>query len=155
MNTFDSWSPSIDWTRFAQGPVSDPMWHAFREVVRLCHCYEHWRQEAHEAEIKYLQGNIRYGLSISDSKDKMRDAAELADKKIAEMNHAATTEGNPDFILCTAVAVSVMGLGGSFARKRYRSLVLDTFDAAQLNNTSPMIISRRWQKNAGYSVQAD
>jgi hypothetical protein len=122
MDTHASWSPSIDWTRFAQGTVSDAMWHAFLDLVSLCHCVEHWRQEAHEAEIKYLQGNIRYGLSISDSKDKMRDAADLADKKIAEMTHAATTEGNPDFILCTAVVVSVMGLGGSLVRKRYRSL---------------------------------
>ena len=48
MDVLDYWGPTIDWTRFDQGDVSDQMWTAFRQLVQPCHCVEHWR-ESHRA----------------------------------------------------------------------------------------------------------
>jgi hypothetical protein len=44
MDVLEYWSPLIDWSRFAQGAVSDPMWRSFKDLVLLCHCAEHWRE---------------------------------------------------------------------------------------------------------------
>jgi hypothetical protein len=46
----------------------------------------------------------------------------------------------------------VKGMPYKFAQRGYRCLALDAFDAAQLTNSDPIIISKRWRENAGYSV---
>jgi hypothetical protein len=153
MNTFDSWSPSIDWTRFAQGTVSDPMWHAFLDLVRLCHCVEHWREAMSNAEKQYFEGKLRSSISIAENKNKMNVVVDLAEKTIEEMTRMAPkNEDEPDFKLCHAVVAAVKGMPHKFAQRGYRCLALDAFDAAQLTNSDPIIISKRWRENAGYSV---
>ena len=167
MDTPASWSPSIDWTRFAQGAVSDHMWHAFLDLVRLCHCVEHWREAARslrmtrpakpifyqESSYKKLIDEWRQG--IADCENKRHRAAHLADDKVREMSRIAPTptyEGDPDWHLGAATALS-MGISLGRARTRYESLALDAFDAAQLTNSNPIAIATIWLENAGYAGQ--
>jgi hypothetical protein len=165
MDTPASWSPSIDWTRFAQDTVSDPMWHAFLELVSLCHCVEHWREASRsirmtrparpvfyqESSHKKLVDEWKQG--ITDCENKMHRAAHLADNKVREMSRIAPTdEGNPDWKLCAATALS-MGISLGRAQTRYKSLALDTFYAALLTNSDPSVIASFWLENAGYTGQ--
>jgi hypothetical protein len=165
MNAPTSWSPSIDWNRFAQGTVSDPMWHAFLDLVSLCHCVEHWREAAHslrttrpakppfyqESSYKKLINEWKQGITDCDSK--RHCAAHLADDKVREMSRIAPTdEGDPDWHLCAATALS-MGISLGRARTRYKSLALDAFDAAQLTGSAPGAIAILWLESAGYTGQ--
>jgi hypothetical protein len=165
MDTPASWSPLIDWTRFAQGTLSDPMWHAFLDLVSLCHCVEHWREAARslrmtrpaktlfyqESSYKKLVEEWKHG--ITDCESKRHGAAHLADDKVREMPRIASTdEGDPDWKLCAATALS-MGISLGRARTRYKSLALDAFDAAQLTNSDPIALANFWLENAGYTDQ--
>jgi hypothetical protein len=166
MNAPTSWSPSIDWNRFAQGTVSNPMWHAFTDLVQLCHCVEHWREAARSLRMtrptkplypesihmrKQRVDEWRQG--ITDGVDRMHRAAHLADDKVREMFRIAPTdEGNPDWKLCAATALSmVISLGR--AQTRYKSLALDAFYAALLTNSDPRVIASFWLENAGCTGQ--
>ena len=165
MDTPAFWSPSIDWTRFAQGTVSDPMWYAFLDLVSLCHCAEHWREAARslrmtrpakpifyqESSYKKLINEWRQG--ITDCENKRHRAAHLADDKVREISRIAPTdEDGPDWHLCAATALS-MGISLGRAQTRYKSLALDAFDAAQLTGSDPIAIASLWLENAGYAGQ--
>jgi hypothetical protein len=165
MDTPASWSPSIDWTRFAQGSVSDHTWHAFLDLVQLCHCVEHWREAARslrmtrpskplfyqESSYKKLVNEWRQG--ITDYESKRHHAAHLADDKVREMSRIAPAdEGNPDWKLCAAAARS-MGISLGRAQTRYKSLALDTFYAALLTNSDPSALASFWLESAGYTGQ--
>jgi hypothetical protein len=165
MDTPASWSPSIDWNRFAQGAVSAPMWHAFTDLVKLCHYIEHWREAARslrmtrpakpafyqESSYKKLINEWRQG--IADCEDRMHRAAHLADDKVREMSRIAPTNvGESDWNLGAATALS-MGISLGRAQTRYKSLALDAFDAAQLTNSDPSAIASIWLERAGYTGQ--
>ena len=166
MDTPAFWSPSIDWTRFAQGPVSDHMWHAFLDLVKLCHCVEHWREAARSLrmttrpskplfyqESSYQKVVNDWRQEIADCESKKHRAAHLADDKVREMSRIAPTdEGNPDLNLSAAAALS-MGISLGRAQTRYKSLALDAFDAAQLTGSDPSAIASLWLENAGYTGQ--
>jgi hypothetical protein len=166
MNILASWSPSIDWNRFAQGTVSNPMWHAFTDLVKLCHYVEHWREAARSlrmtrpAKPLYTesihmkkQSVDEWRQGITDCEDRMHRAAHLADDKVREMSRIAPTNvGDSDCNLCAATALS-MGISLGRARTRYKSLALDAFDAAQLTNSEPSAIASLWLESAGYTGQ--
>jgi hypothetical protein len=59
----------------------------------------------------------------------------------------STNEDNPDFKLCAAVVIAVKGI--TLERKRYRVIALNSFDAAQLNEFEPIIVSGRWREAVG------
>src|ERR1700722_1597108 len=104
MDTPASLSPSIDWTSFAQGTVSDPMWHAFLDLVSLCQCVEHRRETPRslrmtrrhkplfnqESSHKKLINEWRQG--ITDCESKRHRAAHLADDKVREISRIAPTD---------------------------------------------------------------
>src|SRR5208282_5858709 len=46
MDVLQYYDPPIDWSKFAQGPLRSDFWNMFRNVVRLCHAYKHWDEEA-------------------------------------------------------------------------------------------------------------
>jgi hypothetical protein len=166
MNAPASWSPSIDWNRFAQGTVSNPMWYAFTDLVKLCHYVEHWHEAARSLRMtrpsKPLypenihvrkQRVVEWRQGIADCEDRMHRAAHLADDKVREMSHMAPTdEGDPDWKLCAAAALS-MAISLGRARTRYKSLALDAFDAAQLTSSDPIAIASLWLERAGYTGQ--
>ena len=163
MDTPASWSPSIDWTRFAQGTVSDPMWRTFLDLVNLCHCVEHWREASRSIRMTRPAKPVFYQESshkklidewkqgITDCENKRHRAAHLADDKVREMSRIAPTdEGDPDWHLCAATALS-MGISLGRAQTRYKSLALDAFDAAQLTGSAPSAIAILWLESAGYT----
>jgi hypothetical protein len=167
MNAAASWSPSIDWNRFSQGTVSNPMWHAFTDLVKLCHCVEHWREAARSLRMTTRPAKPLYPESIhmrkqrvdewrqriTDCEGRMHRSAHLADDKVREMSRIAPTdEGNPDWKLRAAAALSI-GISLGRARTRYKSLALDALDATELTNSDPTVIASLWLENAGYTGQ--
>jgi hypothetical protein len=100
-------SPSIDWRRFAQGAVSDPMWRNFKDLVLLCHCVEHWRetlrflsftrppQPSYTPESRHYRKKRldEWTRPINESENHMHRAAHLADEKIAEMSYLVSPVG--------------------------------------------------------------
>ena len=48
MDVLEHYAPRIDWERFQQGPLSDDVWSALRDVLLLCHAYKHWKDVARE-----------------------------------------------------------------------------------------------------------
>jgi hypothetical protein len=139
------------------------MWHAFTDLVKLCHCVEHRREAARSlrmtrpAKPLYLdmrkQRTDEWRQGITDCEDRMHRAAHLADDKVREMSRIAPTdEGDPDWKLCEATALS-MGISLGRARTRYKSLALDVFDAGQLTSSDPIAIASLWLEKAGYTGQ--
>jgi hypothetical protein len=166
MDVLEYWSPAIDWSRFAQGAVSDPMWRSFKGLVRLCHCVEHWREARRSLRLTrapqpFYTPETRYARRkredewkqpIRECETHMHRAAYLADERVAEMSHLPTAgaEGTSDWKLLAAAALSIgRSLGPEQAR--YKSVAFDAFDAAELSEPDPSVIARQWLIRAGYS----
>jgi len=45
----EEWTPSLDWSRFQQGPVSAAMWSDFRRLVYESNLYRHYKACSAEA----------------------------------------------------------------------------------------------------------
>jgi hypothetical protein len=142
MDVLEYWSPAIDWSHFAQGAVSDPMWRSFKDLILLCHCVEHWRETRRSLRLTrppqpFYTPETRYARKkrqdewkrpIMDCETHMHRAAYLADEKIAGMSYLITPadEGKPDWKLWFAAALSIgRSLGHDHAR--YKSIAFDTF----------------------------
>jgi hypothetical protein len=61
---------NIDWANFSQGPVSDDMWQAFKELVYQSHIYEDHKAAAREARRMAL---VRDPSSPQNAKRAKRD----------------------------------------------------------------------------------
>jgi hypothetical protein len=162
MDVLQYWTPQIDWGQFIQGPVSDRMWEAFREVVQLCHAQQHWEAAAYKMKLTPLPVNP-FGEETKHQKRKrgqerkqdieraeghMYRAQHLADEKIAQMSHMLTKgdQGTPDwklyFALRHAVAPRPNYVGARFDVAAFKS-----FDAdAELTSDVEDIIDR-WKAN--------
>jgi hypothetical protein len=159
-------SPSIDWRRFAQGAVSDPMWRNFKDLVLLCHCVEHWRetlrflsftrppQPSYTPESRHYRKKRldEWTRPINESENHMHRAAHLADEKIAEMSYLVSPvgRGSSDCNLYFAASLSI-GRSLGHERARYKSVAFGLFDAAQLAEPDPSIIASKWLIEAGYA----
>jgi hypothetical protein len=112
--------PPIDWSRFAQGSVSNPMWQSFTGLVKLCHCVEHWRNSAQSARYTrrpkplYPQSphmkrenQAEWDEAAEDYEARMRRAAHLAGEQLLSMSQMAVNEGTPDWKLCATVALLI------------------------------------------------
>jgi hypothetical protein len=149
MNVSKSWSPSIDWSRFAQGTVSHSMWQAFKDLVTLCHRVEYWRDAAYS--LRMTTQPDQWQQLITEYENKMHRDAHLANEKVAEMSHLMT-QADPDQKLYLAAALSISRSLGH-ERAHYRSVAFDAFDAAELSDPDPHIIARRWLDKAGLTDQ--
>jgi hypothetical protein len=168
MDVLAYWSPTIDWSRFTQGHISDPMWRSFKDLVQLCHCAEHWRELARSQrfntrpptpihkESPYMRRKRRdeWERPIREMESHFHRAAHLADEKVAEMSYliSAADEGKPDWKLWWAVSLSIdRSFGHTGAR--YKTVALDEFDAAaELTDVNPSHITGRLLARAGYSL---
>jgi hypothetical protein len=95
MDVTEYWAPEIDWSRFVQGAVSDPMWRSFKDLVTLCHCVEHWREllrslRLTRAPAAYYTPETRHARKkrldewkrpITECENHMHRSAHLADEK--------------------------------------------------------------------------
>jgi hypothetical protein len=157
--------PPIDWSRFAQGSVSDPMWQSFMGLVKLCHCVEHWRNSSQSArrtrrpkplypESPHMRrkNQDEWDQPMKEDENRMHRAANLACENFTDMSHLAVDQGTPDWKLFKATDLSVHpSLGQTNAR--YKSIALEAFDSAELANTEPDVIASKWLNNAGYANQ--
>lgn len=168
MDVLEYWMPSIEWGRFNQGPISDRMWLAFKNLVLLCHAYGHWRDATRAArlnrpvapmytpESRHMRNKRlrEWRRPIEQCEDHMYRAAVLADEKIAEMSYLVSRadEGKPDWNLYFACALSVArSLGRD--RARYNSVAFMTFDArSDLAGADPSVIAKRWLINSGHEA---
>jgi hypothetical protein len=148
--------PPIDWSRFAQGSVSNPMWQSFTGLVKLCHCVEHWRNSAQSARYTrrpkplYPQSphmkrenQAEWDEAAEDYEARMRRAAHLAGEQLLSMSQMAVNEGTPDWKLCATVALLI-----GPKPPRIKSVALEAFDAAALTNAEPDAIATVWLHNA-------
>jgi hypothetical protein len=166
MDVLEHWTPTINWGGFAQSGMSDRMWKAFKDLVQLCHCFEHWR-EAHRAlsltraPAPYYKPETRHAKQkridewkrpIREAEGHMHRAAHLADEKVAEISYLVNPpdEGTPDWKIYWAAALSI-GRSLGHQRARYKCLAIDSFDAAQLAESNPRDIAQRWLTAAGYT----
>jgi hypothetical protein len=62
MDVLEYWTPAVDWGQFHQGPLSDRMWSAFKNLVLLCHAAEYLRQRSVELD---NEDALTYALSTS------------------------------------------------------------------------------------------
>lgn len=167
MDVLEYWTPAVDWGQFHQGPLSDRMWSAFKNLVLLCHAAEYWRDAVranrltpqprpmYTPESRYMRkkrlGEWRRPLRQSETH--MHRAAFLAEEKIAEMSYLIGPEdkGKPDHSLWFACALSVGRLLGH-ERARYKSIAFRAFDAdTDLAGADPSVTAKRWLVNAGYA----
>jgi hypothetical protein len=163
MDVLKYWVPTIDWSRFTQGAVSDGMWRAFTDLVTLCHCEQHWREvrdalrltrsprPLHRESPHMRQKRLdEWKRPITDYENRMHRAAYLAVEKVVGMSQTLADQGTPDRNLYAAVAGSIDASHGQ-GRARYKSLALDAFDAKELSVYEPSVIAARWLSRAGYS----
>ncbi|SDS18984.1 hypothetical protein [Bradyrhizobium canariense] len=164
MDVLEYWAPRIDWSRFAQGAVSDRMWRAFKDLVMLCHSVEHWREVHRSLQMTrppqpyYMPESRHYRKKrldewkrpITQSENHMHRAAHLADEKVAEISYliSPADEGTPDWNLYFAAALSI-GRTLGHERARYKSVAFDAFDAAELSEPDPSVIASQWLIRAG------
>ena len=165
MDAIRQWSPAIDWSRFAQGDISDPMWHGFRGLVVLCHEVKYrgetsrslrltkpFRPLDPESPAMKKKRLDQWKQPIKDSDAKMHRAAYLASAKLAEMRGLIVDKGEPDSKLWRAAVLSIEP-SRRYNHARYKSVALEAFDAAELNYSDPRAVADRWLDNAGYPNQ--
>jgi hypothetical protein len=164
MDVLEYWQPSIDWTKFKQGPVSDTMWSDFRELVQLCHAYRHWQEAAQSQQASlpspppypkrnHLRSKRRRERKVENRQIErhMLRAAYLAAQKMAVMsNRLGPDREHPaaDYKLYLALLLAIAPLP-NHELARCRAVAFEAFDAASELSGSPQDSARRWLK-AGY-----
>lgn len=167
MDVLEHWMPSIDWSRFNQGPLSDGMWSAFKNLVALCHAAEYWRDAVranrltpqprpmYTPESRHMRRKRldEWRRPLRQSETHLHRAAFLADEKVAEMSYliGPADQGKPDWNLWWSCALAVgRSLGHEGAR--YKSVAFSAFNADRdLEGADPSVTAKRWLTNAGYA----
>jgi hypothetical protein len=164
MDVLEHWQPSIDWTKFKQGPVSDAVWSDFRDLVQLCHAYRHWKEETRtrqasppvrpmypESGYKRRKRREERRLEIRRAEDHMFRAAYLAADKLAMMSNWLDRDSEHN------AADSKLYLALRFAiapfpheRGRCSAAAFEAFDAASELSSPPQDSANRWLDRAGY-----
>lgn len=164
MDVLEYWRPSIDWSRFDQGAISDAMWGHLRNVVMLCHACEHWKSVAYETRLTPPRSYVGIPESKREQKKRrdewnrnidvkdghMHRAAFLASEQIALMSYLLTdddkdkADGKLYFALGFAVAHQL-----PHDQARYRAAAFTAFRANQELQDDPPDIALRWLRQAG------
>ena len=164
MDVLEYWRPSVDWSRFSRGPLTDHMWRLFCEHVELCHACMHWEEVARGqrltpppqsmyAERKYKNKRRRdeHKRELQRSERHRNRAALLVDEKIAEMSYLLSREGvTPDGKLCVSLRVALgYPSRGQWARCKIGAFT--EFDASKELEGTVDKIADRWCRNAGFA----
>jgi hypothetical protein len=164
MDVLEYWRPGIDWARFDQGAISDAMWGHFRNVVMLCHAYEHWKANANETRLTPPRSYVgmpegkreqkkrrdEWKRNIDVKEGHMHRAAFLASEQIALMSYLLTNDdkdtadGKLYFALRLAVAHHL-----PHDQARYRAAAFTAFSTDQEIQGDPPDIALRWLRQAG------
>jgi hypothetical protein len=161
LDVLEHWQPSIDWTDFKQGALTEQTWVIFRHLVQFCHAHEHWqevvqqirfappRASPYEPESRYLRRKIAddWNLQILHTEKHMKRAAFLTVEKIKEMSHLLSDadKGSPDWNICRALHLSLR-----HQPIRCKIAAFKSFDADSELRGEPLEIARRWSSAAGY-----
>ena len=163
MDVLEYWSPTIDWSHFKQGSVSDDAWHLFEQLVQLSHAHGHWVEAVRQirlsppqrplySESKYMSGKRRHEWrrEIEQAEGHMHRAAYLGAETIARLCPLAEAagEGLADWTLCAALCLSIKPFP-DHTRGRFKASAFTAFDADAELAGDPPDIYRRWLRNAG------
>lgn len=164
MDVLEYWRPNIDWRQFDQGAVSDAMWSHFRNVVMLCHAYEHWKAAANDTRLTPPRSYVGMPESKRDQKRRrseweqkigiqeghMHRAAFLASEQIALMSYLLTNDdkGTPDWNLFSSLRLAVAHQL-PHDQARYRAAAFTSFGADQELQGDPPDIALRWLRESG------
>lgn len=173
MDVLEYYDPLIDWRQFSQGGVSDDVWRAFCDAVRLCHSYRYWKEAAVQTrrsrppvpfydESKYMRRKRRqeWELGIKGHENHMYRAAFLAAEKlwkIADM--VRDRKDSPDWHFSLALmhgvgAKAIMNTMTGHQRADFGVLAFDRFDADAEVSSDPAATARRWREAAGHGQDA-
>ncbi|MCP3476505.1 hypothetical protein NLM33_40560 [Bradyrhizobium sp. CCGUVB1N3] len=164
MDVLEFWRPKIDWANFDQGPVSDAMWNHFRNVVMLCHAYDHWKMAANATRLAPPRSYVGMPETKADQKRRknewkrnidaqeghMHRSAFLASEQIALMSYLLTDDDKDTpnwklyFALRTAVAHQL-----PHGQARYHAAAFTSFRAAHELEGDPADIALRWLRRSG------
>ncbi|MBK3665085.1 hypothetical protein JJE66_28115 [Bradyrhizobium diazoefficiens] len=164
MDVLEFWRPTINWTGFDQGPISDAMWNHFRNVVMLCHACEHWKAASNATRLAPPRSYVGMPESKGDQKRRksewkrsidvqdghMHRAAFLAGEQIALMSYLLTDDDKD-----TSDWKLYFSLRGAVAHQlphdqaRYRAAAFKSFHAAQELENDPADIALRWLRQSG------
>lgn len=166
MDVLEYWAPCDRLGQFHQGPLSDRMWSAFKNLVLLCHAAEYWR-DAVRANRLTAQPRPMYTLKlgICARSALTSGAGHFGNPKpICTVPPSWQTrrcrnayligpgdQGKPDHSLWFACALSV-GRSLGHERARYKSVAFSAFNAdADLAGADPSVTAKRWLTNAGFA----
>lgn len=166
MDVLKYWRPSIDWSQFQQGSVSDQTWSHFCDVVQLCHAHGHWKEIAGEIR-KTPPGRPIYGTESTYQRNKRRHewkreieraeghmhrAGFLAAEKMAAMSYLLTPddEGTPNWNLYGALRLAVRH-HPHHETGRFKAAAFQSFDADSELQGEIKEIAVRWLRQAGYN----
>jgi hypothetical protein len=166
MDVLEYWHPAVNWSRFAQGAVSERIWRSFSQLVQLCHAHEHWKRAAQQirlsppgapiygSESKYQRNKRRdeWKREIQSAEGHMHRAGFLAAEMIASMSYLLTNadEGTPDWNLYWALRLAVRHQP-HHERARCKAAAFDAFIADEELKGEPPEIATRWLHQAGYT----
>jgi hypothetical protein len=169
MDVLEYWSPTIDWSGFKQGALSDKAWALLRQLVQLSHAHGHWAETAHRIRLSPPPPSI-YGKESNYQRNKrkhhwereieraeghMHRAAYLGADKIAQLSYLITAadEGRPDWVLYLALFLAV-AYQPNHTLGRYKAAAFSAFDADLELADNPEAIAMRWLGSAGLAGQA-
>ena len=166
MDVLEYWHPSVSWTGFKQGAVSERMWSHFCQLVQLCHAHGHWqkvtqnirltppRPSVYGPESKYQRNKRRneWKGEINRAEGHMHRAAYLAAERISAMSYLLTNddEGKPDWNMYWALRLAVRHQP-NHAQARCKVAAFEAFEADAELQGDPLDIARRWSAAVGYN----
>jgi len=163
MDVLEYWQPTIDWSKFKQGGVSDAMWRGFCDVVQLCHAREYWREAAEKRRLTRLPKSMNRESEYTRRKRRNEWKAQ-GDRLVGHMNCAghriqekmaqlstlfeASDQGKPDWTMWFALRLAVRDQP-FHERSRSGAAAFEEFDADEQLHGEPAKIAQRWLSKAG------
>ncbi len=169
MDVLQYWSPTLKWSDFRQGGVSDRAWRLFCNMVQLSHAHVHWAGAVRQARLSpppsysfppetKSQRKRRLDTwkhDIQRLETHMHRAAYLAAEQIATLSYLISNddEGKPDWKLYVALRLAVAHQP-DHTRGRYAAVAFTAFDADAELTADPAAAAIRWLDNAGLGNRA-
>jgi hypothetical protein len=158
-------TPSIKWDGFHQGPLSDDVWAAFRQVVTFARSYKYWKNrltESRRSPPRDFVGVPNTSHSRRKHKNEWQSQIKQEDTNMhASAFQAARSfwnivaivqnrEDTPDLYFSQALMIAVGDEIHDTMRGHERAevgaLAFDSFDAAQEISSDRKAMAARWRK---------
>lgn len=167
MDVLEHYNPTLDMEAFVQGPVSNDVWSAFIDAVRLCHSFKYWSAAArlyartgppapiyNESAYKRQKRRREHLLETKGIENKKYRAAYLAGSKLWVIDTIAESrKGSPDWVLSRGLitAVGERHMADTMTgheRAEFDVIAFNGFDAGFELTTDVEAMARRWRSAA-------